>query len=89
MFFFPQGKIESMFKSPVIFEKGIERILDKAPDVVLIFCSTLIDYSKFRKPTVRLYLSQYRGETGLQNIQEAYNQHLKDSIRQQIELSTI
>jgi hypothetical protein len=87
--FFPQGKIESMFTSPINFEKGVERVLSNARDATIVFCCTLIDYTKNRRPTVSFFLKQYQGNNDLKAMESAYNQHLAESVHLQIQTNKV
>lgn len=58
---FPQGKITSMHQQTMVFEKGIERILQHASDIIeVVFMVNIIDYFSDEKPTLYIYLTNYQ-----------------------------
>ena len=85
---YPQGKIESAYHYPVKFEPGMIKILQKLNQPVeLIFLVLLIEYFAFKKPTLFLYIKPYPFQKGctIEEIEQAYNEHLISSIKQQKE----
>lgn len=53
---FPQGKIESIYTSYFVFEKGLTYIFKHLPnEVQLIFNVNLIDYFSEKKPSLYIY----------------------------------
>jgi len=72
---FPQGQINSIYKSYFEFEKGTELILkDKAGKVQIIFMVNLINYFSHPSPTLFIYLTEYKDTNiKINKIQEAYN----------------
>ena len=84
---FPQGKIESMHNSGFIFEKGVEKILQRTKNTVqVIFVANLIDYHSNIKPTLHAYLSNYSGKFQVEEIQNEYNRFYKNCISNQIKM---
>ncbi len=79
---FPQGKIESSYKTSFDFESGIGRITDKTKcPIQIIFMANLIDYFSDRKPGLFIYISEYKeGKMDTLSIQEAYNSFFKECI---------
>jgi len=72
---FPQGEIQSLYKSEFTFEQGIDRILAKVNnEIQILFFANLIDYFSHSKPTVYAYLKEYKftGESHSE-LQDAYN----------------
>ena len=58
---FPQGKIESIYKTSFQFESGIGRIVEKADcRIHILFMATLIDYFSNKKPGLYIYVSEYQ-----------------------------
>lgn len=85
---YPQGAINSMFNYPVRFEKGPEKMLrGLEKDVQVFFVIALIDYFSHTRPTVTLALREYDPGSGIQiqDMEQAFNSHLKDLIEQQKE----
>ena len=84
---FPQSKIESMHNSGFIFEKGVEKILQRTKNTVqVIFVANLIDYHSNIKPTLHAYLSNYSGKFQVEEIQNEYNRFYKNCISNQIKM---
>ena len=84
--FYPQGTFDSLYKHPVIFENGINKVLQKCQsNVQLVFYVALIDYFEHRKPTLTLYIkaSDYDSSMTTMHIQERFNAFLNESIKQQ------
>jgi 1-acyl-sn-glycerol-3-phosphate acyltransferase len=72
---FPQGKIESIYKTSFQFESGIGRIVEKADcRIHILFMANLIDYFSNKKPGLYIYVSEYQYEKfDTKSIQDAYN----------------
>ncbi|NEW81843.1 MAG: hypothetical protein GZ094_05725 [Mariniphaga sp.] len=72
---FPQGKIESLYKTSFQFESGIGHILKKTgSDIHILFMANLINYFSNRKPGLYIYVSEYKMDSiDIKSIQEAYN----------------
>jgi 1-acyl-sn-glycerol-3-phosphate acyltransferase len=72
---FPQGKIESIYKTSFQFESGIGRIIDKTDNEIhVLFMANLIDYFSNRKPGLYIYVSEYHNaKFDAKSIQDAYN----------------
>lgn len=72
---FPQGKIETSYKTAFNFESGIAKIIRKATQPIqILFMANLVDYFSERKPGLFIYISEYNGEKfDIESIQEAYN----------------
>ena len=83
---FPQGKVESIHKQSFTFEKGIEKILERADrsKVQIVFLANSIDYFINMKPILHHYITEYKG-VDINNfaLQESYNAFYKDCIQQQ------
>jgi len=85
---FPQGEIQSLYKSEIIFEQGIDRILGKVNnEIQILFIANLIDYFSHSKPTLYAYIVEYilteNSHTVLQN---AYNMFYSDSVEKNKEI---
>ena len=84
---FPQGEIQSLYHYPVHFEKGISSILGKMQpeNLQVVFLAKLVDYFSHRKPSLTLGLTDYSAErfSSIKDMENAYNQHLKNMIDQQ------
>jgi 1-acyl-sn-glycerol-3-phosphate acyltransferase len=72
---FPQGKIESIYKTSFQFESGIARIIEKTDcKIHILFMANLIDYFSNKKPGLFIYVSEYKDDKfDTQSIQDAYN----------------
>ncbi|HZK97653.1 MAG TPA: lysophospholipid acyltransferase family protein [Prolixibacteraceae bacterium] len=72
---FPQGKIESIYKTTFQFESGINHIIKKAScNIHILFMANLIDYFSNRKPGLYIYVSEYKSDKfDAKSIQDAYN----------------
>lgn len=83
---FPQGKIETKYRYPFAFERGIEEILKRAGSrVQIIFIANLIDYFSFSRPSLSIYFEPYdrEGKTGRKSIEDAYNIFFSNCIGKQ------
>lgn len=81
---FPQGKINSIYQSNFVFEKGIEKILKRTKnDIQIIFQANLIDYFADTKANVFFYLQPYTGSYQLKKMEEAYNTFYKQCLETQ------
>lgn len=79
---YPQGKINSIYQSNFQFRRGIEKII-KDKDIQLIFSANLIDYFSKPKPSVFIYIHEYKGDYTHKSIQEAYNEFYLNSFQYQ------
>lgn len=72
---FPQGKIETLYKFKLTFEKGVYKILkDKYENIDVILICNLIEYSSNPKPTLFTYYKQIIiGESEVGQIEDIYN----------------
>lgn len=79
---FPQGKIESLYKTTFQFESGIGRIVEKTScEIHILFIANLIDYFSNRKPGLYIYVSEYKSDKfDTTSIQDAYNLFYKQCI---------
>ena len=82
---FPQGEIQSLNNQNILFEKGLERILENKKNTVqVVFLVNLIDYFSHRKPGIYMHIQEY-GEIALdlKSIQESYNLFYAQSVEKQ------
>ncbi len=87
---FPQGKLSSGHTPQIAFEKGVQRIIAASKkQFQYIFASILVDYFNQRKPTVHVYLENWKGTeyTSLQVIKNAYNKHYEKAVQKQAVIS--
>ncbi len=77
---FPQGKIESMHKIEIKFERGVYKILEKSINPIqIIFSIVIIDYLSNRKPTVNVYLKEFDlKKNEITDLENAYNEWYKE-----------
>ncbi|HZJ78987.1 MAG TPA: lysophospholipid acyltransferase family protein [Dysgonamonadaceae bacterium] len=83
---FPQGKVESIHKHSVTFEKGVEKILERTnrADVQIVFLVNTIDFFINRKPILYHYIKEYNAESiNYLEIEQHYNAFFMESIKQQ------
>jgi hypothetical protein len=78
--FYPQGKFSSQHQQGVTFKKGVERVLSQAPETRVIFAAFLTDYYGYRKPTLTIALKDYNGIHTLSEMEEGFNEHLRQSV---------
>jgi len=88
---FPQGQLSPNFTSHIKFEKGVQRIIDKAQGKFqLVFAAAFIQYFKHFKPTATVYLKTesviYAGKS-ITELQNAYQQHFDASKQLQTEMN--
>ena len=86
---FPQGRLYPNFTTHIHFEKGVQRLIDKAQGKFqLVFAAAFIQYFKHIKPTATLYLKTesviYAGKS-IAELQSAYQQHFNASKQLQTE----
>jgi 1-acyl-sn-glycerol-3-phosphate acyltransferase len=71
---FPTGKIQSLHKNEFIFEKGIEKILQKTKnEIQVIFIVNLVDFFSNPKPALFTYFEEYSGQFSTSEIQSKFN----------------
>lgn len=76
---FPQGKLFSNFVDDVRFEKGVLQVMKQASGKFqLVFAATFIQFYKYRKQSINVYLKSeavdYAGKS-IGELKEAYQQH--------------
>jgi hypothetical protein len=86
---FPQGRIQSLYTTGFVFEKGALTYLLKKSKVnfQIIFNINLIDYSSKRKPEISVYFNYFKpgNDFTVEDIEKGFNQFAKECLRQQIE----
>jgi hypothetical protein len=85
---FPQGRIETKYRYPCVFERGIEKILHRAPGrVQILFIANVIDYFSNARPSLFIYFQQPElgDRPGKDSIEQAYNVFFSDCIAKQKE----
>lgn len=86
-FFFPQGKISSIYTNEFIFEKGVLMYILKnmQKEFQFVFNVNLIDYSSYRKPEISVYFKNFILEknTSVDDIESAYNQFANECLTKQ------
>jgi hypothetical protein len=83
---FPQGKLESMHKWEIKFQKGVERIVNMAPNTRIVFAACLTDYYSNRRPSLTIALREFKGRPNVKDMEMAFNNHLQQSIFEQDKL---
>jgi 1-acyl-sn-glycerol-3-phosphate acyltransferase len=83
---FPEGEIQSIYKAPVRFEGGIERIIRQCVSPVIIcFAVNLIDYLSDKNPSLYIYLKEFTPVEGsLEEAEREYNKFLSECIEKNI-----
>jgi 1-acyl-sn-glycerol-3-phosphate acyltransferase len=87
---FPQGRLFSNFIDEVRFEKGVQRIMEKAKGKFqMLLAATFVEYMEQKKPSVTIYLKpddeDYAGKS-IEDLQKSYQEHYNSSKLQQIEI---
>jgi len=82
---FPQGKIFSIYDTDFVFEKGIEKIIQKTKNPIqIVFLANFIDYLSDTKPHVNMNIKEYKGKSVLKELETAYNDFYQSCIKKQI-----
>lgn len=81
--FFPQGKISTQHCSEIKFMAGIERIVNRSPNVCVVFASVLVDYYSRKKPSVTITLKEYIGSANLTEMENEFNSFHSKCIKNQ------
>jgi len=86
---FPQGRISSMHQHSIIFEKGIERVLEKIKGKAqVIFMANIVDYFSYKKPSLFIYLKEYNNidkETG--TAEKEYNDFFSSCVNENLKIT--
>jgi 1-acyl-sn-glycerol-3-phosphate acyltransferase len=89
LLFFPQGRIQSIYRNEFTFEKGlVSFILENMKDrFQFVFNVNLIDYSAKRRPEISVYHKTYDLKVGAQpiDIETDFNQFARECMTKQIE----
>jgi len=82
---FPQGELQSLYEEKIIFESGLERIIEKTKgNPQIIFNANLVDYFSLSKPAVYMYLEEFHHtDLSTENMQKHYNRFYKRCIEKQ------
>jgi 1-acyl-sn-glycerol-3-phosphate acyltransferase len=82
---FPQGDIQSMHEQNIIFQKGIERILEKSDHTVqLLMIANITDYFSHPKAQLDIYMEEFSGTSFTQDqIQKSYQAFYNRSLEHQ------
>lgn len=87
---FPQGKLFSNFVEDIRFEKGVLRVMQKAAGKFqLVFAATFIQFYKYRKQSINVFLKSEAADYAVKNIgelKEAYQQHYNAAKKLQTEV---
>jgi 1-acyl-sn-glycerol-3-phosphate acyltransferase len=85
---FPQGRIETKYRFPFEFERGIEEIVKRTSiPVQIIFIANIIDYFSDPSPSLYIYYDQpdFGAQPGKEMIENAYNTFFSDCVSKQKE----
>lgn len=86
---FPQGKIESIHKQSIDFEKGVQKIIERTDrsNLQIIYLVNSIDYFINKKPVLYHYIKEYKGsDTNYLVLEKSYNAFFKESIKHQTDM---
>jgi 1-acyl-sn-glycerol-3-phosphate acyltransferase len=87
---FPQGKLFSNFVEDIRFEKGILRVIKQAKSKFqLVFASTFIQFYKYRKQSINVYLkseTESYADKNISELKDAYQQHYNAAKKIQTEI---
>lgn len=86
---FPQGEIKSMHGQEMVFEKGIQRIMEKTSgEIQIVFVANLIDYFSAPKPGIYMHIESYSGNLFDKNTLESeYNVFYRSAVDYQKRLT--
>lgn len=76
---FPQGRIESMHRKELVFEKGAARIAEGAGKAQILFVVNLVEYYSHARPTLYFYLAEYNRNDPA-GIENAYNEFYRSAL---------
>jgi 1-acyl-sn-glycerol-3-phosphate acyltransferase len=82
---FPQGKLQSMHRQNFEFQKGIERIVEKAGrnNIQLVFLVNITEYLSKQRPALHQYVMEYTGSSSsVDEIQLHYNDFCRQCFEQ-------
>jgi len=85
---FPQGEIESVHNHPVKFNKGASRLMERCPDILVLFVVCLTDYFSAPKPGIYLYFEEYQHSASDEGpvaiaLEQAYNTFFRQCVEEQ------
>jgi len=86
---FPQGKIHSAYNANIVFERGIQHIVDNAgSNTQVLFVANFTEYLSDSKPHVYCYTKTYLAEDlKVFEVEEAYNLFYRTAINQHKNIS--
>lgn len=83
---FPTGEIQSMHGNKFIFEKGVEKILQKVKnEIQVVFMVNLVDYFSNSKPSLYIYLEEYSNGCTTPEMEKEFNRFYNRSVNIQKE----
>jgi 1-acyl-sn-glycerol-3-phosphate acyltransferase len=81
---FPQGEITTMHTRRFHFMRGVEWILDRVPDVQVLFVANMVDWFSAPRPGLYVWYEEYGVEGGgLAEIERAYSSFYERSVEMQ------
>jgi hypothetical protein len=79
---FPQGRIFSNYQSRISFEKGIQRVISEVGGKVqVLFEVNLVEYFSHARPSLYIYIEEYRDAGKPEDIEKAYNRFFESTIK--------
>jgi hypothetical protein len=83
---FPQGAFDSLYHREYVFEKGVEKILEKCDaSPAVVFNINLVDYFSNPLPTLFVRTRLYQGDLSTRKMEDAFNNFHLDCISKQNE----
>lgn len=80
--FFPQGRIVSNYQSSISFEKGIQKVICAVEGKAqILFEVNLVEYFSHARPSLYIYLFEYRGSGKMEEIEKAYNRFYESTLK--------
>lgn len=82
---FPQGKIQSCYRTNLDFERGVDYIVKKTRlNVQIVFLVNLVDYLSNKRPTLYQYIQEYKFSNFNElKLEDAYNSFYKNVLEKQ------
>lgn len=84
---YPQGRLQSLYRSEFEFQKGIERLIaEREGRLHIVLSVNMIDYLADKKPTVTMYIRDFGGELTREGLERVYNEFYAHCIKRQTDI---
>lgn len=84
---YPQGRLQSLYRSEFVFQKGIERLINgREGRVQIVLSVNMIDYIANKKPTVTMYIRDFGGELTREALERDYNEFYANCLKIQTDI---